>query len=373
MTRDDSLKNLDKLELENLSEKFKRNVAALCHHIHENIACKSLFATPLSGAAYAAYIVSIVDQMNTNQQVNLIDSMLASLKNASQLTLNEAINMYEREMNEFLSANPMPLEWNKLNSKHDEIFKKSLNYLEKNLNGDNEMTNEFFNAFCQCICAYENEGKMVISSGKWSEIRKKNKEMIKKFFKTYLDKLWKELIADKYLNNNAASENLASDFENSFDRLKELYQNEAKFCDGPEKDEAYSEWFIEKDIKNLLLNMKHISDEIKVKIESDRKACEERGLKESAEKETKEALEQQKMERKEIEESLKAIEERHENTIRELQSQIERRNAEAEAQAQAQNGGGFLGGIVSVLTGVKDVVQTVNEIVSIFKPKKSDK
>ena len=147
--------------------------------------------------------------------------------------------------------------------------------------------------------------------------------------------------------------------------LKELYQNEAKFCDGPEKDEAYSEWFIEKDIKNLLLNMKHISDEIKEKIESDRKAWEERGLKESAEKETKEALEQQEMERKEREEYLKGIEERHENTIRELQRQMERRT---EADAEAQNGG-FVDGVVSFLTGVKDVVQAVTDIVSIVKPK----
>lgn len=363
---------MENVNWEELREEFRYHISALCHHIHENIACKSLFATPLSGPAFAEYIQSIVKQMNKNKQVSLIDSMLASLQNASQLVVDDAIRMYEREMNEYLEVNQMPLEWQKLNMKHDEIYRKSLSYLEKNINGQNDITKNFFDAFSQSICGYEEssggDGGVKISSGKWSKIRNENSKMIKEYFKTCLDNLWKALIVEKYFSNDATTNNnanLGSDFENSFNRLKEIYQNENKFSDGPEKNESYIEWYIEKDIKNVLLNMKQLSDGIRDKIENDRRACEERAVKERNEKETEEALKRREADKKENSEYLKTIQERHENTIRELQVQIEQRNVQAQDDDSDDD---FLGVVGDILNGVKDIVTTASDIFTIVKP-----
>ena len=95
--------------------------------------------------------------------------------------------------------------------------------------------------------------------------------------------------------------------------------------------------------------MKQISDEIKDKIESDRKACEERAFKERNEKETEEALKRRKADKKEKSEYLKTIQERHENNIRELQIQIEQRNAQAQDDDSDDD---LLGVVGDILNGV---------------------
>jgi hypothetical protein len=316
------LQYLDQVRLDDLRQDFREKINDLCACIVDNIGYKNLLGVPLSATAFVAYMERVVEAMNKNQQIKIVDSLMASIEYASRKSLEDAKDMYETEMADFLSENPLPLEWNVLQTAHRNTYKKAIKILELNLNGENEYTKEFFDQFNQHIFVYEdNDEYKNIVDGKYFLLREENSKQIITFFKDKLNSLWNEIMKR---NRNNQTENVGVEFTNSYNRLMQSYQAEMRFSDSAEKSQAFNQWYQDKDIDKIMENIMGLSEQIKARIRSEHAMNQEKALKEQAIQAREDAIRQWKADIAANESSLKEIIARHENTIKILQEQLNR-------------------------------------------------
>lgn len=272
----------------------------------------------------AQYIESIVSQLNEDKRVEIIESLTSGIRYASTESLKNALNLYDKNIKDLLDHFPLPLTWKILDKKHKEFFSISLEQLQKNLNGENEITKPFLDEFTKSICNYEKNARGEVTgriiSGRWHEIRISNTLAIKNKYKEKLEELWSETIERRYFNNtsNRNNTNIGQDFENSYNHMITEYNADSPYGIGPEKDEAYSEWFQEKGVENILNNMNNLADEIKNKLENEKKAFELLGQTKRLEKENDDAKLSHQIEIDMVKENMKKINERHEMVCAEL-------------------------------------------------------
>lgn len=246
----------------------------------------------------------------------MADNLISCIKFASSESLKNALNLYDKNMKAFLVDSPLPQKWNLLENKHEDFFSISLEHLQKNLNGENEITKPFLDSFSKLICDYErnNNGEIKMSSGRWFEIRKLNIEAIKKFYKKKLEELWSENIQSKYSSNSLHQDtaNINQEFKLSYKNMIETYKADSTYGNGSEKNDASSEWYEEKDISNL-------SDEIINKLEKERINNKLESEIKRLETEKKDAENRLKSDTANINENLKKINERYEKVQDELE------------------------------------------------------
>jgi hypothetical protein len=319
---DETLQHLENVDLNNLRQDFRLKINELCSYIKNKIGYKNLLGVPLSAPAFVSYMERVVEALNENQQVKIIDSMMASIEYASQQSLENALIMYETEISDFLSINPLPLEWKDLEAAHRKFYGKAIKILEQNLNGENEYTKQYFDQFNQNICVYEGEdGNRKIVGGKYFLLREENSKQIKKYFKDKLNISWNEIMEKTKANK---TKYVGEEFGKCYNNLLKSYNEEKRFASSAEKSETFSEWYEEKDVDRVMESITDLSDQIKQRIKSEKKFQKEVALREKAEQDKEEANRQWKDAKEETERKLKEIEERNRKTIENLERELRR-------------------------------------------------
>jgi hypothetical protein len=290
---DETLRNMQNVKWCDLRIDFKILITGLCYKILSNITPKTLLGNVMSAPMFAGYIESVVKQLNENQHVKLVDSLTTSIEYASEKFFDDAKDMYDREIKKFREKNPYPVEWQLLENTCDEINKKCLNILKKNLSNRNEYKEQYMDKFLNTI----NEGKRLL--------REENNKEIIKFFKDKLNSMWNEAwFPTSYTSYNPTSYNL-----------------ETRFSSSKEKKLAFDEWYKEKEVALEKERIKMKSDEIKTRIRNDQKALEEKSIKDRVLQEHRNAISQLANQKAANDAYLRQIIKSHEETIKQLEAQ----------------------------------------------------
>lgn len=301
---DETLRNMQDVKWCDLRIDFKILITGLCYKILSNITPKTLLGNAMSAPMFAGYIESVVKQLNENQHVKLVDSLTASIEYASEKFFDDAKEMYDGAIKKFREKNPYPVEWKLLENTCDEIYKKCLNILEKNLSNRNEYKEKYMEKFLNTI----NEGKCLL--------REENSKEIIKFFKDKLNSMWNEAV-----QKQKTSGNLELEFVNSYNRLLTSYNLETRFSSSKEKKLAFDEWYKEKDVDQEKERIKKKSDEIKTRIGNEQKALEEKSIKDRVLQDHGNAISQLANQKAANDAYLRQIIKSQEETIKQLEAQ----------------------------------------------------
>ena len=335
MSIEKTLQNLGKVDFNNLREDFRTGIIKLCDTMKINICPKSVLTVPLSSSAFSKFIQVVVDQLNNNDRVSLTESLALSIKYASEKALVGALRNYEAKTEEYLSKNPMPLRWDILDAKHKEIMDRCYKILEMHLNGSNDFTRPILENFQREICQYEGKGKnLKLIDGLFFEIRNQNLLKIKEFNKSLLNNLWKTDIVNKFFNG-AQDQNMGQNFILAYEKLKNTYNQKSFHKIEPEMSESFSEWYKEKDIENVIKNMKFLSDQVKAKLEKEQQLVKERANRERVEKNLQDAIYMQRENERITNEKIIEIQTAHANQVKDLGDQLNDAQAAAYAAQKA--------------------------------------
>jgi hypothetical protein len=199
------------------------------------------------------------------------------------------------------------------------------------LNGSNDLTKPILESFQVEICQYEGNGKNVkLIDGLYFEIKSQNSIKIKEFNKSLLNNLWKKDIVDKFFNG-AQDPNMGQNFILAYEKLKNVYYQKSFYSIEPEMNESFNEWYKEKDIANVINNMKFLSEQLKANLEKEQQIMNERAERERIEKDFQDAIEMQKENEKALNEKISALEVSHANQVKDLGEKLN--NATQAAQA----------------------------------------
>lgn len=318
---DETLQHLENVEIKNLRPDFRLKINELCSFIKNNIVGKNLLGVPLSAPAFVFYMERVVKALNKHQQVRMVDSMMASIEYASKKSLEDAIIMYDTEMEKFLAANPLPLEWIKLEVAHRIRYGKAIKILEQNLNGENEYTKQYFDQFNENICVYEGEdGNRKIVGGKYFLLREENSKQIKKHFKNKLNTSWNAILIKIRANKTGDA---GEEFASCYDMLLNLYNQEIQFASAVEKKEAFNEWYEEKNVSLTMESIKNLSEQIKQRIKSQNYWKKQAYLREKTLQDIEVTNRQWEMDKEETDRKLKEINDRNEKAIKDLEEKLE--------------------------------------------------
>jgi hypothetical protein len=356
MNFEETLRNLDQIDFNDLRSDFRMGINELCEKIKLNICPKSVCTVPLSASAFSKFIEVVVENLNENERVSLVDSLALSIKYASEKALEDALRNYEAKMQEFLIKNPMPLQWKRLDAKNQEIIENCYEILEKNLNGSNDLTRPVLEKFQNEICEYEGRGKNIrLTKGLFFNIRTQNTLLIRRFNKNVLNNLWKTDIVDKFFNGTQDS-NMGQNFIIAYEKLKNKYNHSSFHSIEPEMSESFSEWYKEKDIALVINNMRFLSEQVKANLEKEQQIRKEKADRDRIQADYKNAIYIQEANNKNLAARIKLMGITHENQISDLGKKL--KNAEAATRAAQQiaeaaqeqvrrlqnNGGGGSGG-----------------------------
>ena len=334
MNYEETLRNLDQIDFNELRNDFRNGINELCETMFRNICPKTILTVPLSASAFSKYIEVVVKQLNENERVSLADSLVLSIKYASEKALQDALRNYEAKMQEFFCKSPMPLRWDILDAKNREIMESCYKILEKNLNGSNDLTRPVLEIFQSQICEYEgNKNKIKLTGGLFFEIRSENSNKIKAFNKNVLNDLWKKDIAGKFFNEMQDLK-MCQNFFVAYERLKTSFNLKSFHGVEPEMSESFNEWYKEKDIANFINNMKFLSDQVKANLEKDQQIKNEKANRERIEKDFQNAIHLQQENNKNLTDRIRTMEITHTNQVKDLGDKLN--NAKEAAQAAKQ-------------------------------------
>jgi hypothetical protein len=335
MSIEKTLRKLAEVDFKDLREDFRSGITDLCDTMKKNICPKSVLTVPLAASAFSRFIQLVVEQLNNNERVSLTESLALSIKYASEKALKDALCNYEAKMQEFFNKSPMPLRWEILDSKHKEIMDSCYKILQMHLNGSNDLTKPILESFQVEICQYEGNGKNVkLIDGLYFEIKSQNSIKIKEFNKSLLNNLWKKDIVDKFFNG-AQDPNMGQNFILAYEKLKNVYYQKSFYSIEPEMNESFNEWYKEKDIANVINNMKFLSDQVKANLEKEQQILKERTERERIEKDFHDAIEMQRENAEVLKKTISALEVSHANQLKDLGQKLDNANAAAQAAKEA--------------------------------------
>ena len=388
-TFDETLQNLDHFNFEHLRKDFKHGILKLCENIKRDISPKIVHTIPLSAVAFSRYVQLVVHQLNTNERVSLTESLTLSIQYASEKALKDSIENYKTKMREFVVKNPLPLKWDLLDEADRKIMESCYKMLQVNLNGTNDLTRPILERFTNEIYQYH-ESKLI--GGLFYEYRSRNSESIKSHNKNVLNKLWKSEISEVFFENSFDSDtNVGIRFIESYEKLKQMYCSEAFYSIDPEMSEAFNEWYKEKDIVNVINNMKYLGEQVRLKIEKEEKLIREKAERERIEKDMVDQKQKTEETRQQMEEKLSEIQNIHETQITEIEKKLieaEKNGAIAREQAEVaqkqldefkiqmknSNNKSFFGKLVdvvgealSLVTGITGLTNGVSGLAKLFK------
>jgi hypothetical protein len=145
-----------------------------------------------------------------------------------------------------------------------------------------------------------------------------------------LNNLWKTDIVDKFFNGDQ-DPNMGQNFIIAYEKLKNTYSQNSFHSIEPEMSESFNEWYKEKDIANVINNMKFLSEQLKANLEKEQQIINERAERERIEKDFQDAIEMQKENEKALNEKISALEVSHANQVKDLGEKLN--NATQAAQA----------------------------------------
>jgi hypothetical protein len=240
--------------------------------------------------------------------------------------------------------------------------------LQQNLNGQNDLTRPFLEQFNKLICNYDYNSRneiTKISAGRWSVIRQRNSAKIKQYYKDLLNKLWTDSIETKYFSgasNQANNVNIGAEFQASFGWMVKSFQSDKMYgAEGPEKNEAYTEWYREKDVSNLISNMKELGQHVKEKIEQEKRAYEENGARLRLEKEKNDAEVRHDADVKEMQKQLVKIEKRNEEVKEELEKKLKKK------KVSERGGHRDMGGFEMIGCGLGKILDDLGGVTAVAK------
>ena len=102
-------------------------------------------------------------------------------------------------------------------------------------------------------------------------------------------------------------------FTKDFEMLKTTYDNRSFHRIEPEKTDAFNEWYEEKDVVNVVKSMNNLSEQVKSRIENEKKYQKEQAETRRLAKETEDAIKTDEMTLQEILLIVMDIKERYEN------------------------------------------------------------
>jgi hypothetical protein len=334
MSFQEVLQYLDQVDFRDLDTNFRNGINELCETIKGNICPKTILTIPLSGAAFSKYFESCVEQLNENKRVELADSLAVSIRYASEKAFQEALQNYERLMLQFLNQNPMPLRWDILDAKNQEVMESCYKILEKNLNGSNDLTRPVLESFQAEICEYEGNGNdLKLKGGLFFKIRTENSLKIKGLNKNLLINLWKTDIVDKFFNG-AQDPNMGQNFIIAYEKLKDTYNEKSFHRIEPEMSESFNDWYKEMDIANAINNMKFLSEQVKANLEKEQQIKRERADRERIQTDLQNAINLQEVNNRNLNEKIRVMGITHANQVIDLGNKL--KNAEAAVQAAQQ-------------------------------------
>ena len=319
---EETLQNLEVINFKDLREDFQTGIKELSDTMKRNICPKSLLTVPLSACAFSKYIEVVVDQLNKNERVSLVDSLELSIKYASEKALKDAIEYYELQMQTFLKQNPMPLSWNILDAKNQEIMDSCYKIVEKHLNGSSDFNRPVLESFQEKICEYEEYGNnFKLTGGLFFKLRSENSIKIKAYNKNVLNNLWKTDIAMTFFNE-VQDLNMGQNFINSYEKLQNKYSQNSFQNIEPEMSESFNEWFKENDIANAINNMKFLSEQVKANLEKKQQILDERADRERVEKDLENTINLLTENNKNLNEKIRSMEILHANQIKDLEDKL---------------------------------------------------
>jgi hypothetical protein len=391
MEFDETLQNLDSVNFDHLRKDFKHEITKLCENIKRDIGPKIVHTIPLTAVAFASYIQIVVNQLNKNERVSLTESLTLSIQYASEKALKDSIENYKTKMQDFVAKNPLPLKWDVLDEADRKIMESCFKMLQVNLNGTNDLTRPILERFTREIYQYH-ESKLI--GGLFYDYHSRNSESIKLFNKNLLNKLWKNEISDVFFENTIDQDtNVGQKFIEAYERLKQIYCSEAFFNIDPEMSEAFNEWYKEKDIVNVINNMKYLGEQVRQKIEKEERLISERAERERLEKDLMDEKQKTEEARRQMEDKIEEIQGIHERQISALEEKLnEAENNGKSAQEQAEitlrqleelknemknsnkkslfsKIGEFIGEAVSVVSGLTSLTGGISTLSKLFKKK----
>jgi microsomal dipeptidase-like Zn-dependent dipeptidase len=170
--------------------------------------------------------------------------------------------------------------------------------------------------------------------GLYFEIKSQNSIKIKEFNKSLLNNLWKKDIVDKFFNG-AQDPNMGQNFILAYEKLKNVYYQKSFYSIEPEMNESFNEWYKEKDIANVINNMKFLSDQVKANLEKEQQILKERTERERIEKDFHDAIEMQRENAEVLKKTISALEVSHANQLKDLGQKLDNANAAAQAAKEA--------------------------------------
>lgn len=160
----ETLQNLDKLELQVLEKNFLDEFEKLQKNMMKNIEVKSAYGVPLKGVAYAEYLREIISQLNTNERVNFESSMLTSINYFVYFTIQQGVEKYSTSMSHLVSKGTITND-TEFFYHHELCYQESIKILTDNLGEQNEQTVQCFMDFEKFVNilreSFQKEVKMV--------------------------------------------------------------------------------------------------------------------------------------------------------------------------------------------------------------------
>ncbi len=249
MTYEETMRNLDRVNLRKLRSEFIDQGTSLHESIKTKSEPKSISSIPLLAQDFSKYIETVVDSLNDNKLIPIIDSSISSLKYVFEQNLKNALKDYETNLDAELNTEIL-LDWINFEDKAKNITETHKNNLKTALNSEHALAIQFLQEFDKKV-------------GELNEKKKREHvSRIKTYYKNELSSIWKILEYEKEI--------LVMD-KNTGERFKEARKELIKRYEGlyevkPEKNEIFKEW-CEKELDKFESQLRNASMVIKSKEE----------------------------------------------------------------------------------------------------------
>lgn len=139
-TDENALKNLGNFDMNQLENRFMKDLQKLKDHIVKNLGSKKIQNEELDGKNLSALIQYIIQYINEDNFPKVPSMMEAWIPKVVEQAPKDALIYYEGRMNGLVSVEP-PLNTSMLHSKHDFVFEKSIELFKEKLFNDQKLYN----------------------------------------------------------------------------------------------------------------------------------------------------------------------------------------------------------------------------------------
>ena len=320
---EEMLQHLDQMDWSELRPKFRESMDKVCNLSKGLLVAKTYKNSEFTGKLLVEFMKKIVQQINSNSQINIESSFTSSLNYILKNALSEAIGIYRAKFDKFMNNRSLPVKWYLIENEHSRIKSDCEDYIYEEvqwLPGTNQY--DPIDEFGSSISKGNDYDIDLVNGGIYYEYINSNRYAIKKYNSDLILKLWNQHISPRLNYSNYFK--TTSEFETTLQKVSNVYDASAfKDTTDDKTKSSYYQFLANKNITFIFAMIGEISrqkleaqinEENRIRLERERQIAEYNRQKQI---ERKRALEEQERKKRII------MENQRRRQMEELQRQYE--------------------------------------------------